>query len=100
MSRRSRTRREVLGKHFSRFQAANPGRLHFAAHSHHPWPDATEDAHARYWSDSAALADRKWEKKVFGEVVPKAQAHVARLLRLPDRKSTRLNSSHVAISYA
>src|SRR5438067_2107504 len=84
MSRRSRTRREVLGKHFSRFQAANPGRLHFAAHSHHPWPDATEDAHARYWSDSAALADRKWEKKVFGEVVPKAQAHVARLLRLPD----------------
>src|SRR5437762_1068929 len=67
MSRRSRTRREVLGKHFSRFQAANPGRLHFAAHSHHPWPDATEDAHARYWSDSAALADRKWEKKVFGE---------------------------------
>ena len=56
----------MLGAHFSRFRAADPRRLHFAAHSHHPWPDATEAAHARYWSDSAALADRKWER-VLGE---------------------------------
>jgi kynureninase len=73
----------MLAAHFSRFRAANPGRLHFAAHSHHPWPDATEAAHARYWTDSATLADRKWEK-VFGEVVPQAQQHVARLLALSD----------------
>ena len=73
----------MLAAHFSRFRAANPGRLHFAAHSHHPWPDATEAAHARYWSDSAALADRKWER-VLGEVVPQAQKHVARLLSLSD----------------
>jgi kynureninase len=73
----------MLGAHFSRFRAADPGRLHFAAHSHHPWPDATERAHARYWSDAAVLADRKWER-VFGEVVPKAQAHVARLIGLSD----------------
>lgn len=73
----------MLAAHFSRFRAADPGRLHFAAHSHHPWPDATESAHARFWSDSATLADRKWEK-VFGEVVPAAQRHVARLLNLSD----------------
>jgi selenocysteine lyase/cysteine desulfurase len=74
----------MLGRHFSRFRAADPRRLHFAAHSHHPWPDATEAAHAQYWSDSAALADRKWAERVFAEVVPKAQAHVARLIGVPD----------------
>jgi kynureninase len=73
----------MLASHFSRFREANPGRLHFAAHSHHPWPDATQAAHARYWTDSATLADRKWER-VFGEVVPHAQDHVARLLGLSD----------------
>lgn len=73
----------MLAQHFRRFLDANPGRLHFAAHSHHPWPDATRDAHERYWSDSATLADRKWER-IFGEVVPRAQQHVARLLRLSD----------------
>jgi len=70
---------------FSRFRAANPGRLHFAAHSHHPWPDATEAAHARYWTDSATLADRKWER-ILGEVLPAAQDHVARKLSLSDAR--------------
>ena len=73
----------MLARHFSRFLAANPGLLHFAAHSHHPWPDVSRAAHARYWEDSASLADRKWGT-VFGAVVPAAQAHVARLLSLPD----------------
>jgi len=73
----------MLARHFSRFLAADPRRLHFAAHSHHPWPDATEAAHDRYWRDSATLADRKWQK-VMGEVVPAAQGHVARLVGLPD----------------
>ncbi len=73
----------MLAEHFSRFLAANPGLLHFAAHSHHPWPDASRAAHARYWEDSATLADRKWAR-VFAEEVPRAQAHVARLLALPD----------------
>ncbi len=71
----------MLASHFRRFFEAEPGRLHFCAHSHHPWPDATQAAHARYWTDSNALADRKWER-VFGEVVPSAQAHIARLLGL------------------
>ena len=75
----------MLAQHFSRFFGANPGLLHFSAHSHHPWPDATEAAQARYWTDSATLADRKWER-VFGEVVPRAQSHVARILGLSDPK--------------
>jgi len=73
----------MLASRFTRFRCADPARIHFAAHSHHPWPDATERAHAAYWADSNALADAKWEK-VFGEVVPKAQAHLARIARLSD----------------
>ena len=76
----------MLGAHFSRFFAANPGWLHFAAHSHHPWPDATESAHARYWADSATLADRKWGERVMAQVIPAAQDHVARLLSLSDAR--------------
>lgn len=73
----------MLKSHFGRFLAADPARLHFAAHSHHPWPDATREAHLQYWDDSARLADRKWER-IFEVVVPRAQAHLARLLALPD----------------
>jgi len=71
---------------FSRALAAAPGRLHFAAHSHHLWPDATYEAHMRAWDDAARMADRKWEK-VFGEVVPAAQRHIARELNLPDPRT-------------
>jgi kynureninase len=60
--------------------------LHFAAHSHHPWPDVTFAAQQQYWRDSAELLDRKWEK-IFSEVIPRAQAHVARHLRLPDPRT-------------
>ena len=75
----------MLARHFGRFLEANPGLLHFSAHSHHPWPDATQAAQAAYWHDSATLADRKWER-VFGEVVPKAQDHIARILGLSDAR--------------
>ena len=30
---------------FSRALAASPGRVHFAAHSHHLWPDASYEGH-------------------------------------------------------
>jgi selenocysteine lyase/cysteine desulfurase len=73
-------------KYFSRFAQAAPGRLHFAAHSHHPWPDASFDGHAQAWADAARLADLKWDR-VFGEIVPRAQAHLARQLALPDPAS-------------
>ncbi len=67
--------------HYSKFLSANPKRLHFAAHSHHYWLDATRDAHLQYWDDSARLADKKW-MHIFSEIVPKAQRHIARLLDL------------------
>jgi PAS domain S-box-containing protein len=38
----------------------DPQRLHFAAHSHHYWPDVARDTHTRAWDDAARLADDKW----------------------------------------
>jgi selenocysteine lyase/cysteine desulfurase len=71
---------------FSRALAAAPGRLHFASHSHHLWPDASFDGHMEAWTDAASLADRKWDR-VFGEVMPRAQANIAHELGLPDPKT-------------
>ncbi|MCC6925143.1 class V aminotransferase [Novosphingobium sp.] len=68
---------------FSRALEAAPGRLHFAAHSHHLWPDASHDGQMQAWNDAALLADHKWDK-VFGEVIPEAQRHIAAELSLPD----------------
>ncbi|MFA5940530.1 MAG: aminotransferase class V-fold PLP-dependent enzyme [Sinimarinibacterium sp.] len=70
-------------EHFSRFLATHPQRLHFCAHSHHPWPDVSFEAHQQAWLDAAELIDAKWDK-IFGEIVPSAQHHLARLLNLPD----------------
>ena len=64
---------------FARSLSADPGRLHFAAHSHHLWPDASFEGQVEAWEDGASLADRKWDK-VMDEVWPEAQAHVAREL--------------------
>lgn len=61
---------------FTRSLGAAPGRLHFAAHSHHLWPDASFEGQVECWEDAAALADHKWDK-VMGEVWPTAQANVA-----------------------
>ena len=72
-----------LSIHFSEFYRGSGDWLHCTAHSHHPWPDVTRAAQLAYWDDAASLTDRKWDK-IFGEVVPQAQAHVARHLRLPD----------------
>ena len=60
--------------------------MHFAAHSHHLWPNCTRDAHVRYWEDSAGLADRKWGR-IFGEVLPEARKHLAEHLGLSDPSS-------------
>ncbi len=73
-------------KGFSRFFSANPDRLHFAAHSHHPWPDVSFEAHNRAWIDAARLADDKWAK-VFGELIPAAQERLAETLNLSDGDS-------------
>lgn len=68
---------------FSKSLAANPDRLHFAAHSHHLWPDANHAGHLEAWDDAAALADHKWDK-IMGPVWSQAQQHVADELQLPD----------------
>ena len=61
---------------FSKSLSAAPDRLHFAAHSHHLWPDASFEGQMQCWEDAAALADHKWDK-VMDEVWPEAQGHVA-----------------------
>lgn len=68
---------------FQRAIAAAPERLHFAAHSHHLWPDASYVGQLAAWEDGVRLADRKWDR-VMGEIWPAAQAHVAAELHLPD----------------
>ncbi len=70
-------------QHFSRSVGRQGAPLHFAAHSHHPWPDVTHDAQQEYWHDSSNLLDKKWGK-IFAETIPQAQAHIARHLSLPD----------------
>jgi len=72
--------------HFSAFLGSDPQRLHFAAHSHHPWPDASRAGQLQAWDDAARWIDGKWEH-VLGQVLPAAQRHVARLLHLPDPAS-------------
>ena len=61
---------------FSKSLSAAPGRLHFAAHSHHLWPDASFKGQVECWNDAARLADNKWDR-IMGEVWPEAQANVA-----------------------
>jgi selenocysteine lyase/cysteine desulfurase len=67
---------------FSRALSLDPERLHFAAHSHHLWPDGSFDGQVRAWVEANHFADRKWDL-IFGEVVPEAQGHVAAELGLP-----------------
>jgi selenocysteine lyase/cysteine desulfurase len=77
---------------FSRSLGADRTRLHFAAHSHHLWPDASFDGHLQAWQDAARLADRKWDK-VMDEIWPEAQAHIARELGTGDPDSIVFSSN-------
>ena len=61
---------------FAKSLGAAPERLHFAAHSHHLWPDASVAGQVECWDDAARLADAKWDR-VMGAVWPRAQDHVA-----------------------
>lgn len=72
-----------LTEHFSRFLTSGPGRLHFAAHSHHPWPDVTRDAQIEAWDTAARLIDDKWDY-VLGPLIEEVRRHVAGHLNLPD----------------
>jgi selenocysteine lyase/cysteine desulfurase len=72
--------------HFSRSLKADAKRLHFAAHSHHLWPDVSFEAQSRAWQEAAALADLKWGE-ILGGVLTEAQRHVARVLNLSEGAS-------------
>ncbi len=68
---------------FSHFLGAEPGRLHFAAHSHHPWPDATRAAQLAAWDVAARLQDGKWGH-MLGPLWQEARERIAGILGLPD----------------
>lgn len=72
--------------HFQRALSADPERIHFAAHSHHLWPDVSFDAHMQAWNDAARMADRKWDH-VFGAVIPEAAGHIAKRLNVRSGES-------------
>lgn len=56
-------------------------RLHFAAHSHHPWPEVTKHAQLKYWQDSAATLDGKWDH-IFSATLPESRNHLVKLFGL------------------
>lgn len=82
----------MLKHRFSRALSLAPDRLHFAAHSHHLWPDVSYDAQLTAWDDANTHADNKWNL-IFGTVIPASQNHVARLLGLPDPDSIIFTSN-------
>lgn len=66
-------------KYYSKFLKANEGKQHYAAHSHHYWPDVTYDAMIEYWEDSARLVDDKWGH-ILGLKAPAVQKLIAKNL--------------------
>ena len=70
-------------QYFSRAFQAAPERLHFAAHSHHYWPDVAVEGHMSAAGLATSEADEKWAA-IFGEVLPRAGGHIAGILELPD----------------
>jgi selenocysteine lyase/cysteine desulfurase len=66
---------------YSHFLSHLGDRLHFAAHSHHFWPDVSRLGQLEAWDDAALMNDEKWEK-IFSHVIPKLQGHLARMLHL------------------
>ncbi|MEH0859864.1 aminotransferase class V-fold PLP-dependent enzyme [Halobacteriovorax sp. DPLXC-1] len=68
-------------KYFSKFLKANEGKLHFAAHSHHYWPNVTREAQIQYWDDSAKYADHKWGE-FFSNTFRELQTRLAEILNI------------------
>lgn len=80
-------------KHFyTEFLKANEGKVHFAAHSHHYWPDVTKQAVLDCWNDSCKLVDDKWNKW-FSTDIPKAQQHIANILNFNRPNDIAFNSN-------
>lgn len=75
--------------YYSRFLAGCEGKWHFAAHSHHFWPDVTREAQLQVWDDAARFNDAKWGH-IFAEVLPKTRGHIASILGLKDSEQIAL----------
>ena len=75
-----------LSAAFARFRNAAPERLHFAAHSHHFWPDVARDAQIKAWDDAARLVDDKWGE-VLESLWGRVSAEIARHLGLADPRT-------------
>lgn len=71
----------VFQEQFKIFRAAQAGRLHFAAHSHHYWTDAAVEAHRESLDLAINKVDDKWDE-IFGSVLPETQALLAEVLKL------------------
>lgn len=61
------------------------GLYHFAAHSHHLWPDISLEGHQQAWMDASLKSDKKWDK-IFSEVIPDVQNLIAEILSLEHPK--------------
>ncbi len=68
-------------KYYQLFLNANKHLQHYAAHSHHYWPDVTRAATIQYWDDSASKVDAKWNY-FFSEKIPQTQKLIAEILNL------------------
>lgn len=76
------SRLQSYKEHFATALGAMGETLHFAAHSHHLWPDVTREAHDACWHNGAGLNDAKWGH-ILGEVLPQTQRNIAAVLGLP-----------------
>lgn len=73
---------EINFKHYYlKSLTGHDGVHHFAAHSHHLWPDISLEAQTEAWNDAAKSSDKKWDK-IFGEVIPDVQKLIAEILNL------------------
>ena len=72
-------------KYYQKFINANPNVQHYAAHSHHYWPDITRQAMVQYWDDSAKYVDDKWSY-FFSKMVPETQQLIADVLNISHPK--------------
>jgi selenocysteine lyase/cysteine desulfurase len=74
---------------YSHFLNSQSGKLHFAAHSHHFWPDVSRAGHLEAWEDAALMNDAKWEK-IFTSIIPRFQQHLAKMLNIRDHSMIAL----------
>ena len=66
---------------YQHFLKGSQDELHFAAHSHHFWPDVTRAAQLQCWDDAARFNDAKWGH-IFSTIIPATQGHIAAILEL------------------